>query len=85
MTPERFADWLQGFAELNPSPPDATQWQIIKDHLALLFEKVTPARPSIELFPIDVKPVADDFVPSHGRERKVRRARCSHPELVRLC
>lgn len=45
MTPERFAQWLQGFAELSPdTPPSILQWQIIQDHLRLLFIKETPNR-----------------------------------------
>mgnify|MGYP006892947823 CR=1 FL=1 len=48
MTPENFAYWLQGFAELTPEQPSAAQWQAIRDHLALVFEKKTPDRtPSI--------------------------------------
>lgn len=43
MTAEQFAYWLQGFSELNAEPPSAEQWQAIKDHLALVFNKVTPA------------------------------------------
>lgn len=47
MTPEQFAYWLQGFAELNPNtPPDATQWKQIQDHLKLVFTKVTPNYPT---------------------------------------
>lgn len=42
MTPEQFAYWLQGFAELNQQPPTAEQWQSIRDHLATVFKKVTP-------------------------------------------
>lgn len=43
MTPEQFTYWLQGFAELNPdTPPNATQWKQIQDHLNLVFKKVTP-------------------------------------------
>lgn len=42
MTAEQFAYWLQGFAELNAQPPTAEQWQSIRDHLALVFNKVTP-------------------------------------------
>ncbi len=42
MTSEQFAYWLQGFAEMNAEPPTADQWQAIKDHLALVFNKVTP-------------------------------------------
>lgn len=43
MTPEQFAYWLQGFAELNPQAPNAEQWQAIRDHLNLVFKKETPA------------------------------------------
>ena len=42
MTTEQFVYWLQGFAELNVDPPSAEQWQAIRDHLALVFEKKTP-------------------------------------------
>jgi hypothetical protein len=46
MTPEQFCYWLQGFAELSegePSP-DSAQWQMIKDHLGEVFNKVTPPK-----------------------------------------
>lgn len=43
MSPEQFAYWLQGFAELCPEDrPSAAQWQAIKDHLNTVFVKVTP-------------------------------------------
>lgn len=42
MTPEQFAYWMQGFAELNAIPPSPEQWQSIREHLALVFEKKTP-------------------------------------------
>lgn len=42
MTPEQFAYWLQGFAELSPQAPTAEQWQAIRDHLNLVFKKETP-------------------------------------------
>ncbi len=42
MTSEQFTYWLQGFAELNAEPPTPEQWQAIRDHLALVFEKRTP-------------------------------------------
>lgn len=44
MTPEQFAYWLQGFAELTDSQaqPSPAQWQAIKDHLDTVFNKVTP-------------------------------------------
>jgi len=45
MTAEAFAYWLQGYMEVqNPKEIDKTQTQIIKDHLALVFNKVTPDR-----------------------------------------
>lgn len=42
MNAESFAYWLQGFIELNGSAPTANQWQSIKEHLQLVFKKVTP-------------------------------------------
>jgi hypothetical protein len=34
MTPDqRFTQWLAGFAELQPNPPNAEQWKAIKDRL----------------------------------------------------
>lgn len=44
MTPEQFAYWLQGFAEIHSAAPSADQWQVIRDHLAAVFQKVTPER-----------------------------------------
>jgi hypothetical protein len=42
MNAQEFAYWLQGFAELNEQPPTPEQWQSIREHLALVFTKVTP-------------------------------------------
>ncbi len=44
MTPERFTDWLNGFVELGDKRPTEVQWTMIKDHLALVYTKVTPNR-----------------------------------------
>jgi hypothetical protein len=45
MNYEQFAIWLHGFLEIsNVESIDKNQTQIIKDHLALLFEKKTPIR-----------------------------------------
>lgn len=46
MTPESFTYWLQGFVELSESNavPNEKQWLMIKDHLKLVFDKVTPVR-----------------------------------------
>jgi hypothetical protein len=37
MTPEQFAYWMQGFAELTTEPPTAEQWRSIRDHVASVF------------------------------------------------
>ena len=42
MTPEQFCYWLNGFGELSPDVPTPEQWQSIKEHLATVFNKVTP-------------------------------------------
>lgn len=42
MTPEQFAYWLQGFAELQSLTPTQDQWRSIREHLATVFNKVTP-------------------------------------------
>ena len=43
MTAEQFTYWLNGFIELNDGQlPTAKQWQVICDHLTLVFTKVTP-------------------------------------------
>ena len=44
MTADQFAYWLQGFAELNAAPPTEDQWNMIREHLGLVFNKVTPSR-----------------------------------------
>lgn len=43
MTPEQFCYWMQGFAELGGTPPTPEQWKSMTDHLALVFDKKTPA------------------------------------------
>lgn len=42
MDASQFTMWLQGFAELSSAPPTPDQWQSIKEHLQLVFTKVTP-------------------------------------------
>lgn len=51
MTPEQFAYWLQGFAEISQKAPTEKEWQVIKDHLATVFNKVTPNRQPYPLGP----------------------------------
>lgn len=53
MTPDQFAYWLQGFAEINSAAPTQEQWQAIRDHLALVFDKRTP---EIKPPPLHVEP-----------------------------
>lgn len=38
MAPEQFVYWMQGFAELNESPPSPEQWRLIVDKLSLASE-----------------------------------------------
>ena len=45
MTAEQFAYWLQGFAELTDGEPTPEQWASIKEHLNLVFNKVTKVKP----------------------------------------
>lgn len=44
MTSEQFVYWLQGFAEIhNPRTLSEEQWEVIKNHLKLVFDKQTPS------------------------------------------
>jgi hypothetical protein len=59
----QFSYWLNGFVELNPNAmPTQTQWQIIKDHLALVHQKVTPYRAPPVVGP--TIPTPQPFMPS---------------------
>lgn len=42
MTPEQFAYWFQGFAELSETPPTQAQWDSMREHVATVFKKATP-------------------------------------------
>lgn len=56
MTPEQFAYWFQGFAELSATPPTQKQWDSMREHVATVFKKVTPpvAQPYIGHQPLDL-------------------------------
>lgn len=42
MSPENFCYWLQGRVELLPDQlPTKEEWEMIKEHLNLVFDKVT--------------------------------------------
>lgn len=62
MTPENFCYWLQGYLELDeqaveprPMQLSAAQVIVIKDHLALVFNKQTPNRSTTRSQPQPVK------------------------------
>lgn len=60
MTPEQFAYWLQGFVELSDTSRFTEhQTQIIKDHLALVFTKVTPERKSSEDMATEIEKILE--------------------------
>lgn len=61
MTEQQFAYWLQGFAELNPNAPTQEQWQSIRDHLATVFQKVTP--------PVTLTPASGEYRRVRGYEK----------------
>ncbi len=45
ITPDQFVYWLQGFFEMaNPTALNELQTTMVKDHLALVFNKLTPNR-----------------------------------------
>jgi hypothetical protein len=56
MTPEQFAYWLQGYVEIRGSTPTPGEWDVIKDHLATVFKKVTPDRQPYPLGPAIAEP-----------------------------
>lgn len=59
MTTEQFTYWLQGFFEISDTKTlNAKQVQIIKDHLALVFDKVTPDRNKQEI----INKLPDGFI-----------------------
>lgn len=74
MNQSEFTLWLHGYVEICGTRPDDRQWEIIKDHLALVFTKVTPDRPSqtyctskTNAFPatLPFRGIADDLI-NHG-------------------
>jgi hypothetical protein len=58
MNAQEFAYWLNGFVELtgNDAPPTSAQWKSIKEHLNLVFKKVTPVLTPSTTDKIDVAP-----------------------------
>ena len=53
MTAEQFVYWLQGFMEINdPGYISKSETRVIKDHLALVFDKQTMEREIITTIPV---------------------------------
>lgn len=72
MNAEQFAYWMQGFAELNGQAPTVEQWQSIKDHLALVFKKVTPPIVNKQIPPLMPMPdLRGPFMPSPLHEPRI--------------
>lgn len=53
MEPKEFCYWLQGFSELSGTQPTLNQWAMIKEHLQLVFTKVTAELGEEEIVPVD--------------------------------
>lgn len=66
MTFEQFCYWFQGFVEVRGAETDAlptrSEWEVIKDHLKTVFEKVTPERNAMKLLNELRKPQSDGRV-----------------------
>ena len=68
ITPDQFVYWLQGFFEMaNPTALNELQTTMVKDHLALVFNKLTPNRNGDVFMPkpmVEVTWENDQLVPS---------------------
>jgi hypothetical protein len=57
MNHDQFTYWLQGFVEMNGGKePTKAQWKMIKDHLKLCFNKVTPSYTQLEPYRNPIQP-----------------------------
>lgn len=67
MSPEQFAYWLQGFAEMktDKNPPTREQWELIQEHLATVFKKVTPP---LQTTPY---PIVNPFQPTNPYQNQI--------------
>jgi hypothetical protein len=83
MSPEQFAYWLQGFAELTDgAQPTAEQWKSINEHLKTVFVKVTPQVGAPRVTgPVFAEP-ARYLTPIERFERGMTPFQVGHPLLV---
>jgi hypothetical protein len=82
MSPEQFTFWLQGFFELTDSNKlSANQVKMIKEHLGLVFSKVTP--------PLEQKPKQselDKILEKASKEfNEIKRWPRSHTHPGKIC
>lgn len=82
MSPENFAYWLQGFVELTQGQtPCPAQWKAIKEHLDLVFKKVTPpigaAKVKVEIDTKEAQKSIDDLKKAY--DDLTRRAKEASP------
>ena len=73
MTAEQFVYWLQGFMEINdPGYISKSETRVIKDHLALVFDKQTSAQEITTIPVLTTTTVPDKYVisdtPSEGQD-----------------
>jgi len=64
MNAQDFAFWLKGFSELTDKKPTKEQWQIIQDHLDLVFTKITPDRSEKPLTEKEGFPIVNPITPN---------------------
>jgi len=68
MTSEQFTYWLQGYFEISDSKMlSSRQTQIIKDHLDLVFNKVTPDRKENDSSALDARKLLLDNSPRDSK------------------
>ncbi len=44
MNEREFCYWLQGYSEISGETPSKEEWMVIKEHLSLVFTKITPPK-----------------------------------------
>jgi hypothetical protein len=82
MTPEQFCYWLQGYVEITGQEPTIEQWQIIKDHLQTVFNKVTPNRNLIGDDPITISPSIRPLETTPNGTGTPPWIDATHPEII---